>query len=70
MIIFINFPVLYQLNTFKYDFIHVYPYSDSYQVNETLLNIILFMYFHIQDLNESKFPIENLLRRFSAWIYF
>ena len=51
-----NIPVLYQLNTFKHDFIHVFPHSDSYQVNETLLNIVLFMYFHIQDHNGSKFP--------------
>ena len=47
MIIFMNIPVLYQLNTFKHDFIHVFPHSDSYQVNETLLNIISFIYSHI-----------------------
>ena len=59
MIVFENFPVLYQLNSFKHDFLHVYPHSDSYQVNETLLNIILFMYFHIKDHNGSKFTLSK-----------
>ena len=56
MIIFTNFPVLYQLNTFKYGFIHVFQHSDSYKVNETLLIIILFTYSKIWDLNKIKFP--------------
>ena len=51
-----NFPASYQLSTFKYGFIHVFPHSNSYQVNQKLLNIILFMYFHIQDPNGSKYP--------------
>ena len=51
-----NFPVSYQLNTFRYDFIHVFPHSDSYEVNHKLLNIVSFMYFHIQEPNGSKFP--------------
>ena len=50
-----NFPVSYQLNTFKYDFTHVFPHSDTYEVNHKLLNIVSFMYFHIQEPNGSKF---------------
>ena len=54
-----NFPASYQLSTFKYGFIHVFPHSNSYQVNQKLLNIILFMYFHIREPNGSKFPDSN-----------
>ena len=50
-----NFTVSYQLNTFKYDFTHVFPHSDTYEVNHKLLNIVSFMYFHIQEPNGSKF---------------
>ena len=54
MIIFTNSPVLYQSNTFRYDFIHIFPHSGGYQVNETPPNIILF----------ANFQIENPLRWF------